>query len=115
MLRWKPLLFFIIIPLSLALGGGLLWAFQLDQQIQEKLHSRRFGTPTGFYSAPEILRPGLKLGADDVVQRLRQLNYQQREADQTIHSREYTIWKIDQCVQRITNWTLPDEIGRAHV
>ncbi len=79
--RWtRALAAAIVAPIFVAAGVAGFYYGQFSLLVEARLQGERVRTIPRVYGRPLTLRPGLTLGADDVVQRLNDLGYTAREA-----------------------------------
>src|SRR5262249_7444165 len=90
----------------LKVGGGLLtlviigvgiWLYRLDESISQRFAEKRFAPPVEFYSAPEEIKPGMRLPEDYVAKVLKERHFRQRQFGQPLQAGDVSAWTAEQC------------------
>lgn len=105
----QKILLSITLLLTIILVGFAFWIYQLDQEIVSRLASKRFLTPTEYYSAPEEFIVDMQIQESQLKDTLKRLKFRQRQIDQRFLPQDF-MWEygFENC-QNILQVEIPTE------
>ncbi len=86
------------------------WLFALDKQIAKKLQNKTFLRPIEFYAAPDEVRAGSQIDANNFLAKLKQQNYRERTFEQRLHPGDYSVWDKSTCATSVNFELMPEAV-----
>ena len=111
--RWLPVVGLLLTLLIIVFG---LWLFRLDHDIAARFREKRFAPPVEFYTAPELIRPGFRVGRDEWEAAFNARHFRARPfvADgnlmpgDNIQPGDFSFWDKEQCLQLLNSGAPPE-------
>jgi penicillin-binding protein 1B len=98
---FKKYLKFIGIGAFVLFLGAVIWLFNLDRQIQERISKGWFKPPIELYAAPERIFPQQSLSSSELVGWLKSWHFRERGEGDSIHSGDFAELPIKSCEEII--------------
>lgn len=86
----------------IAIIAFVIWVIRLDRNIQMRFAEKRFASPVEFYSAPEIIRPGMTFASNFFENYFTRRNFRQRAFGQPIQPGDYSVWTANECLSLVS-------------
>lgn len=103
--RLKTILIAFTILLTLViitgLGVGVYSYFKLEEELTEKLESKKFIVPTEFYAAPPTFYTHSLVDLTEIEKTFQRQNYRRRDFDQRLLPGDYFVANREQCASRL--------------
>jgi penicillin-binding protein 1B len=102
----KPTVIILTVFCSVAGVALIWWTFRLDQQISEKLKTKKFLPPTEYFSSPLDFETGMTTA--ELKSTLGFRGYRTRESDQKLFPGDFALFTVEECQKSLPE-ALPPE------
>lgn len=107
----RILLAFVLFLLAIAAATTTLtgiWLMKLDTEIAARFEQKRFAPPVEFFSAPELIKVGQKLNADELFAIFNRRGYRKRDFGQPIQPTDASRWPGDGCLAMLPSGSIAE-------